>query len=149
VPIDAQLGPDEVQNLLLDAEARVVFHSTKTAAQLGVFEQRYFDIYEKAPLLIDVDSPRFEEAQKTPPEGTFPDCVPEDIASIIYTSGTTGKPKGVMLTNKNFCSDAHAAIDARIVSHEDTVLSVLPLILCLHVHVPGAGLLGAATYPEA
>lgn len=53
----------------------------------------------------------------------------DDIASIIYTSGTTGHPKGAILTNGNFCSDADAAIKMfrKHVSPDDDFFVVLPL----------------------
>ncbi|PSQ85807.1 MAG: long-chain fatty acid--CoA ligase, partial [Bacteroidetes bacterium QS_3_64_15] len=35
---------------------------------------------------------------------------PDDMSALIYTSGTTGKPKGVVLTNRNFCSNVKAAL---------------------------------------
>jgi fatty-acyl-CoA synthase len=35
----------------------------------------------------------------------------DDVAQLYYTSGTTGRPKGVMLTHKNVCLHAQAAIE--------------------------------------
>lgn len=51
---------------------------------------------------------------------------PEDVASIIFTSGTTGRPKGVVLTDRNF-----VALTARLqalfeLRPGDSLLSVLP-----------------------
>lgn len=131
VPIDAQLGPDEIKNLLDDSEAKIVFHSSKTAVNMpgdaGVKKRQGGG----RPLFIDFDSAFYKSLSdataEAVPAGGFPENSPEDIASIIYTSGTTGKPKGVMLTHTNFCSDASALIEAKIVSHEDNVLSILPL----------------------
>ena len=127
VPLDAQLGPDEVKTLLLDAETGIVLHSNKTAGQLAGFAKHFRESLGRDPLLIDFDSTEYPEIEKRLPTESLPTCDQNDIASIIYTSGTTGNPKGVVLTHGNFCSDARALINARIVSHEDNVLSILPL----------------------
>lgn len=47
--------------------------------------------------------------------------------SIIYTSGTTGKPKGAVLTHKNFLSNAEAVNKVVPVKETDIFLSFLPL----------------------
>jgi long-chain acyl-CoA synthetase len=126
VPVDAQLGPGEIGNLLRDSGARFVFHSRKTlqsvAGSAATFEED-----RVRPILIDLDSAEYRGAGEGETDVTSRPGDPRDVASIIYTSGTTGIPKGVELTGRNFCSDAGALIAAGVVSHEDNVLSVLPL----------------------
>ena len=58
------------------------------------------------------------------------DCVEmnsNEFAYILYTSGTTGDPKGAMLTHNNFTSNVRAGLKVISVTHEDTLLSFLPL----------------------
>ena len=53
----------------------------------------------------------------------------DTIWTLCYTSGTTGDPKGVMITQKNFCS-MMAAISMgsfNYIPRKETVLSYLPL----------------------
>lgn len=149
VPVDVQLGPNEIKNLLDDSEAKVIFHSSKTEENV----RKALKHPDKPQVVqINFDSPDFNKILQTPDIGKYPDISEEDLASIIYTSGTTGKPKGVMLTHKNFCSDADAFIEAGILSHDDGVISVLPL----HHTYPFLGncilpvFLGTAiTYPQS
>lgn len=51
---------------------------------------------------------------------------PDDIACLIYTSGTTGKPKGVMLSHRNVCSNISSVREQFPLSEEDRSLSFLP-----------------------
>jgi len=58
-----------------------------------------------------------------------------DICILIYTSGTTGDPKGVLLSQANITSNAHATtVCFPIINHEDRCLSILPW-----AHVFGLG----------
>ena len=121
VPIDVQLGSDEIRNLLMDSGTGTAFCSNKTESNLlraiegtGVREVN-FDSKAILPLHRSV-SPSFHNH-----------VTPGDTASIIYTSGTTGKPKGVLLTHSNFCSDAEALSRVDLVTQNDNVLAVLPL----------------------
>ncbi len=151
VPLDPQLGPAEIQNLLYDSGAKIIFHSRMTEAAVKATSEKFSGLNHHVTL-IDLDTPDICSLLKTKEGVRFPEISREDIASIIYTSGTTGKPKGVMLTHNNFCSDAEALADLRIVTHEDNVLAVLPLhhtyaFMCTFL-VPL--FLGASiTYPES
>lgn len=52
----------------------------------------------------------------------------DNVCSIIYTSGTTGDPKGVMLTHKNFMSNATECAKLMLSEEKDDLeLSFLPL----------------------
>lgn len=52
---------------------------------------------------------------------------PDDLASFVYTSGTTGDPKGVMLSQWNFASNADVARNLIDIGPGDRFLSFLPL----------------------
>src|SRR4029078_10602488 len=50
-----------------------------------------------------------------------------DLAMLIYTSGSTGFPKGVMMTHQNVIAAATSITTLLENTHDDIILSVLPL----------------------
>ena len=53
-----------------------------------------------------------------------------DLVSINYTSGTTARPKGVMLTHRNFYINTYSMIAHLRIAHEDVELWTLPMFHC-------------------
>jgi long-chain acyl-CoA synthetase len=143
VPVDMRLTPEEIKNIIVDSETKLIIHSAETEnnvkeATTGLSVR-----------FLNLDSSGLQEAGTTP---DMEDADEDDIASLLYTSGTTGSPKAVMLTHRNFCSDAEAIIGAGIIANKDNVLSVLPLyhtyaFMCTFVVPVLLG--GQITYPPA
>jgi acyl-CoA synthetase (AMP-forming)/AMP-acid ligase II len=75
------------------------------------------------------ESLKYEDAVKgeKPDFLAPPDMKDEDTAHLYYTSGTTGNPKGVMLSHKNVCTHALAAIAELRLSDRDNWIHVAPL----------------------
>src|SRR5678815_3918298 len=90
-------------------------------------------------VLLDFDELLGRGAERQPPEDATPRSwvapsralVPhakgDDLASLIFTSGTTGRPKGVMLSHRNFTSLLSKLASVFDIDKHDGLLSVLPL----------------------
>lgn len=68
----------------------------------------------------------------------------DDLAALVYTSGTTGRPKGVMLSHRNFTANIRAIVRYLELTASDTVGMVLPFYYVygnsvLHTHVAVGG----------
>lgn len=90
----------------------------------------YLDLAKPINDVIDVKQISFDqvlETGKNNQNDNKSEVQPDDVCSIIYTSGTTGLPNGVILTHKNFLSNAAAALECVPVTEKDTLLSFLPL----------------------
>ena len=140
VPMDPKLRDEEIQYILADAEIKVV---ATDRAHLRMM-MKLVPSLPKLQHIVIVDGIIFD-GQKIghvnvtdidkllaePVKGWYAAHRPSEdaVASIIYTSGTTGKPKGAMLTHKNFISDVEGAMATLgvPVSSNDSLLVVLPL----------------------
>ena len=123
VPINAKLHPREVDFILDDSDAAVLFVSGHLAADLR-------PLLDGRPTLRQVLTPgttAYESALTAPPIGPV-HRAPGDLAWLFYTSGTTGRPKGVMQTHRNlYAMMSCYFIDVDEVTADDAIVYAAPM----------------------
>jgi acyl-CoA synthetase (AMP-forming)/AMP-acid ligase II len=72
-------------------------------------------------------------------------CIDIDLAALIYTSGSTGNPKGVMMTHLNMVTAARSITQYLENTHDDIILSALPLSFDYGLYQILMGFLAGAT----
>lgn len=134
VPLNYLLSPDELAYVINDSEVDVIL----TAAPM-IEALKLGPVIPKHVQLIPIETLDFSGL---PPLRWPPRLADDSLAAILYTSGTSGRPKGVMLTHRNFQSDVAAAIEHARIRSVDTFLGVLPQFHCF-------GLTGLTLLPLA
>ena len=144
VPLYPTLPANQVEYILRDCEAKIVFVSTAAqAAKIhGIRNDlpalRHVIVFDDAVLPGTTTFESFlADGLRAVDEGRFTGfrqralAVPRDqVATLIYTSGTTGSPRGVMLTHWNLASNVAGALQhglTEMIQAGDTALSFLPL----------------------
>lgn len=139
VPLHATLSPKAICNVLNHSKAKVLIVSNSNFLNKVLLGQKHLKHLKKIIVLEKLTSVQkesltkkvfgwnalFSMHQASDFQEVFFD--PDDPCSIIYTSGTTGKPKGAMLTHRNFLSNVEAVNEFVPVKTNDVFLSFLPL----------------------
>ncbi len=123
VPINAKLHPREVEFILDDSGAAVLFVSDALLPGLRPFLGGLPSLKK----VFTPDGPEWSaalaDAAMTPIHRE-----PDDLAWLFYTSGTTGRPKGVMQTHRNlYAMTACYFMDVDDVSMDDAIVYAAPM----------------------
>jgi len=138
VPIDKELPENEIQNLFNQAQvSAVIFSGSKREQIINIskrvdFIEHYIDmdaeeshdnftafraLMAKGRELLESGNKDFVNAE----------IDEEAMHILLFTSATTDKPKGVMLSHRNICTNLMAMVSMTIITENDTFLSVLPM----------------------
>jgi long-chain acyl-CoA synthetase len=130
VPVDKDASLDEVLNICRWADVYAVIVSDKVQARIDV-RGALSQAMPQVKVLSFGEVLGGETPHALIPASSLPMLTltgrAEEMASLIFTSGTTGRPKGVMLSHRNFTSLLAKMGGVFDVDKHDGLLSVLPL----------------------
>jgi len=131
VPLDKSLPDNEIKNLIKRSKAETILFDSKyqkvfdeIKKENNTMLKNYFCMdneYEQlivdGKILIKNGNTKYDKIKLNP----------SDISILLFTSGTTSSAKGVLLSQKNICSNINAIAKHIYVDKNDTLLSFLPL----------------------
>jgi long-chain acyl-CoA synthetase len=149
VPVDAAAGMAEVEHVLRDSGARVIFVDgnsaegraagrwsrlrTALARLRGVAQVIAFDLPSDGAARVvslgDLEAGG-RSVLRVAPGGLEQRSIalgPDDLACLCYATGTTGFPKGVMISHGDVTAQARAIPHAAPLGRDDVVLLLPPL----------------------
>ncbi|MDB9822611.1 long-chain-fatty-acid--CoA ligase [Deltaproteobacteria bacterium] len=134
VPLNFRLSPVELAFIIKDSGADILIAARRFQGKVESLlktDQTFTKIIWTGIGETDASHQSFDyeelidSAENTPPP--VPPLYDDDIAHIYYTSGTTGHPKGVMLSHRNTCVHALAAIAELKLDDHDNWIHIAPL----------------------
>ncbi len=135
VPVDKELYPDDIYDILRASEAKFLFCDKKALKKLDPAKLDGIRIIEFRKEDDDSDTIPFDSFHAVGrhligsgnPLYKSVEQDTEKMCTLLFTSGTTGISKGVMLCQKNFVFEVKAAMGVLKIYPEDCGISLLPL----------------------
>ena len=134
VDLNWRLAPDELLQIVEDAEATLLFAGSDYAATVEQLAPRLTTVRSIVCTGAGSAYERYEDLFRDSPSPPAPSGGPDDVCLQLYTSGTTGLPKGVMLTNANLAACIAQFSTTAGLSPDSVCSIVMPLF-----HIGGAG----------
>ncbi len=134
VPIDKNLKENDIVNILHVSDSKA-----------AVFSEPFRDMFiefkhsvKALEYLIDMDLSKkegnvhsmtelLEKVKHDLPKAHFAATNPDEVAVIVFTSGSMGRAKGVMMSQKNLCTNLMDMRKMIMIGPTDRFLSVLPM----------------------
>jgi acyl-CoA synthetase (AMP-forming)/AMP-acid ligase II len=133
-PLNFRLSPQELAYIVTDSGASRLIASGRFAEKVVSLTEMQTGLRQiiwtgEEDVSISFESVHYEDALKGVPAtpSALPDVSDDDVVHLYYTSGTTGRPKGVMLSHRNVCVHALAAVAELKLADSDNWIHVAPL----------------------
>lgn len=124
VPLNLMLTREEIAFIIRDAGCSTMVIHRVIVERTGLAPQQAAALGLKHLLVLDEKTAARAQAAPPAPPVTASE---EDICVFLYTSGTTGRPKGAMLSHRNFLADIEAMDAVSNLGPENNFLCVLPM----------------------